>query len=289
KKAGRNRFSFFTEDMRDAAWARLKVIDALRHALRQHQFTLYYQPIVDLLDERIVKAEALLRWHHPQDGLVLPGEFIGLAEEIGLISEIDEWVLCEAVRCAKEWSALSGVPFQISVNKSPLDFMGKAQTRILDTIDTRLAALGVAGNSISVEITEGILLIDSPSVRERLDKLQKAGIQLAIDDFGTGHASMAYLKKFHVHYLKIDQSYVRDVTTNMDSRSIAEAIIVMAHKLGMKVIAEGVETVEQKEWLKTAECDYAQGYLFSKPVSSQDFEKMLSMSTTPHEEHTAKT
>ncbi|MGZ3240194.1 MAG: putative bifunctional diguanylate cyclase/phosphodiesterase [Burkholderiaceae bacterium] len=292
KKAGRNRFSFYTVGMRESAWARLKVIDALRNALPQHQFTVYYQPIVDLLDERIVKAEALLRWNHPQDGLVFPGEFIELAEEIGLISEIDNWVLDEAVVRTREWSTLLGVPFQISVNKSPVEFMSKAPMRMLSsqcTLSSQLAALGVARNNITVEITEGVLLIDSPSVRERLDNLQKAGIQLAIDDFGTGHSSIAYLKKFHVHYLKIDQSFVQDMTTSMDSRTIAEAIIVMAHKLGLKVIAEGVETVEQKEWLKAAECDYAQGYLFSKPVSSQDFEKMLNMSQTQHEEHATKT
>ncbi|HJV73212.1 MAG TPA: EAL domain-containing protein [Noviherbaspirillum sp.] len=272
KNAGRNRFSFFAIGMRESAWARLKVIEELRHALPQHQLAVYYQPIVDLSVEGIVKAEALLRWHHPQTGLMLPDDFIGLAEETGLIGEIGEWVLEEAMMRAREWSILLGVPFQISVNKSPAEFMSKTSMK---NWAAHLAALGLARDSIAVEITEGILLIDSPSVREKLDNLQKAGVQLAIDDFGTGYSSMAYLKKFDVDYLKIDQSFVQDTATNMDSRTIAETIIVMAHKLGLKVIAEGVETIEQRDWLKAAQCDYAQGYFYSEPVSSHDFEKLL--------------
>jgi len=272
KKAGRNRFSFFTIGMRNVAWARLKVIDALRHALPLHQLSVYYQPIIDLSTGRIVKAEALLRWHHPQNGLVLPGEFIALAEETGLIGEIGEWVLEQAVARAREWSALLGAPLQISVNKSPVEFMSKAP---LKHWDTQLAALDLAWNSISVEITEGVLLNDSPRVREKLSNLQQAGVQLAIDDFGTGYSSMSYLRKFKVDFLKIDQSFVQDMTTNSDSRIVAETIIVMAHKLGLKVIAEGVETAEQRDWLTTAGCDYAQGYFFSQPLSSQDFETLL--------------
>jgi diguanylate cyclase (GGDEF)-like protein/PAS domain S-box-containing protein len=272
KNEGRNRFSFFTDSMRDSAWARLKVIEELRHALPQGQLTVYYQPIIDLSDGRIVKAEALLRWLHPQRGLVLPRVFIELAEESRLIVGIDNWVLTEAVRCSKAWSALLGKPFQISVNKSPVEFMCHARETNWEAC---LGGRGLTWNSISVEITEGVLLNASISVTEKLNKLQKAGIQLIIDDFGTGYSSMAYLKKFDIDYLKIDQSFVRDVTINADSRAIAETIIVMAHKLGLKVIAEGVETVEQRDWLETTDCDYAQGYLFSEPVPSQDFEKLL--------------
>jgi diguanylate cyclase (GGDEF)-like protein/PAS domain S-box-containing protein len=268
KNAGRNRFSFFTIGMRDAAWARLKVIDELRRALPQHQLSVHYQPIVDLATGWIVKAEALLRWHHPQTGLMLPAEFIGLAEETGLIGEIGEWVLDEAVARAGEWSARLGTPFQISVNKSLVEFMSKAPAK---NWDSHMAAPG--RDNITVEITEGVLLNESPSVTEKLDYLQQAGVQLVIDKFGTGYSSMSDLKKFAVNYLKIDQSFVQDMSA--DSRTIAETIIVMAHKLGLKVIAEGVETGEQRDWLKAAQCDYAQGYFFSAPVSAQEFEKLL--------------
>ena len=291
KSAGRNRFSFFAARMRDSAWARLKVIDELRHALSRHQLSVYYQPIVDLSIESIVKAEALLRWHHPEAGLMLPAEFIGLAvppakfiplaEEAGLIGDIGEWVLGEAVTRSREWSSMLGTPFQISVNKSSAEFVSRAPMK---NWDAHLAALGLPSNSISVEITEGVLLNDSPNVAARLDNLHNAGIQLGIDDFGTGYSSMTYLKKFEVDYLKIDQSFVHDMSTNMDSRIIVETIIVMAHKLGLKVIAEGVETVAQKDWLKAAECDYAQGYLFSEPVPSQDFRKLLNKGKARHQE-----
>ena len=272
KKAGRNSFSFFTIGMRDAAWGRLKVIHALHHALPEHQFSVYYQPIVDLSTERIVMAEALLRWNHPGSGLVLPGEFIGLAEEIGLIVEIGEWVLDQAVMRAREWGALLGTPFQVNVNKSPVEFMSKAPCR---KWEAQLAICESARNCIGMEITEGVLLSDSPSVRGKLGDLQQAGIQLAIDDFGTGYSTMRYLKKFKVDYLKIDQSFVHDTVTNSDSRIFAETIIVMGHKLGLKIIAEGVETLEQRDWLHSAGCDYAQGYFFSKPVPEQEFESLL--------------
>ncbi len=270
KNSGRGQFNFFTAAMQEAAWARLKTLDALRYALPLQQLAVFYQPIIDLSSGRIIKAEALVRWQHPTNGLVYPGAFIGLAEETGLIREIDDWVLEQALVSARAWSQMFGEPIQISVNRSPIEFMSKDPVK---SLDTQLASLGLA--QISVEITEGILLSDSPGVMERLGNLKDAGVQLAIDDFGTGHSSMAYLKKFHVNYLKIDQSFVRDMTTDEDSRTIAETIILMAHKLGLKVIAEGVETVEQRDWLRAAACDFAQGFLYSKAVSAPEFEELL--------------
>jgi len=278
KSAGRNRFSFFTIGMRNSAWARLKVIDELRCALPQNQLAVYYQPIVELQLERIVKAEALLRWKHPQAGLMRSEQFIAIAEETGLIGEIDEWVLGEAMAHAREWSALLDAPFQITVNKSPIEFISREPMK---NWAAHLAALGLAWNCIAMEITEGVLLNNSPIAREKLESLQKAGVQLAIDDFGSGYSSMAYLKKFKIDYLKIDPSFVRDMAACIDSRAIAEAIIVMAHKLGLKVIAEGVETIEQKDWLKKAGCDYAQGYFFSGPLSSEDFSELLRKGKVP--------
>ena len=272
KQTGRNRFSFFTVEMRDSAWSRLQIIDDLRHALARQQLEVFYQPIVDLETGVIAKAEALVRWHHPRHGMVLPGEFIGLAEETGLIDDIGAWVLAEAVARAREWSALIGTSFQISVNKSPAEFMGRT---VMKSWDADLALLAGAGKQIAVEITEGLLLNDTPGILERLDQLAQAGVQFSIDDFGIGYSSMAYLKKFKVDFLKIDQSFVKDITTNLYSRVFAETIVLMAHKLGLKVIAEGIETAEQRDVLKTMKCDYAQGFLFSKPTSSACFERLL--------------
>ncbi|GAA4012125.1 putative bifunctional diguanylate cyclase/phosphodiesterase [Actimicrobium antarcticum] len=277
KKAGGGGFCFFDTRMRDSASTRLKEIEMLRHALRENQFVAYYQPIVNLSTEQIVKAEALVRWHHPQRGLVMPDEFIGLAEEIGLISEIDDWMFGEAVLCSKKFSALIDAPFQISVNKSALDFTNKVPTKNLAIY---LASFKLDKGTICVEITESVLLNDSSIVIDKLAELQKAGIQLAIDDFGTGYASMSFLNKFKVDYLKIDRSFVQDMAANKDSRIFAETIIVMAHKLGLKVIAEGVETVGQRDLLKAAGCDYAQGYFFSRPVPLENFERLLQIIKT---------
>ena len=272
KQAGRNRFSFFTVEMRESAWVRLQMIDELRHALARQQLDVFYQPIVDLDTGVIVKAEALVRWHHPRHGLVLPEEFIGLAEETGLIDDIGAWVLSQAAACARAWSALVGAPFQISINKSPAEFTGRA---MIQSWDNDLALFERAGKQIAVEITEGLLLNDTPGVQARLGQLAQTGVQFSIDDFGIGYSSMAYLKKFKVDFLKIDQSFVKDITTNLNSSVFAETIVLMAHKLGLKVIAEGIETAEQRDVLKTMGCDYAQGFLFSKPVSSASFERLL--------------
>ncbi len=272
KQAGRNHFSFFTAEMRDSAWARLKIIDELRQALALRQLEVYYQPIIDLGSGAIAKAEALVRWHHPRGELILPDAFIGLAEQTGLVGEIDSWVLREAVEQARRWSALLGRPFQVSVNKSPVEFMSVA---MMKSWDSDLDVLGLARDQIAVEITEGVLLNDSFAVRERLAMLKRAGVQFTIDDFGIGYSSMSYLKKFKVDFLKIDQSFVKDVVQGADSAVFAETIIVMAHKLGLKVIAEGVETVEQRDWLKAMECDYAQGFLYSEAASSDRFAEML--------------
>nr|WP_308605831.1 EAL domain-containing protein [Massilia sp. DJPM01] len=273
KHAGRNRFSYFTPDIRDSAWARLRSIDQLRQALARRELRVYYQPIVDLASEAIVKAEALVRWHHPDGGLVLPQHFIGIAEETGLIGEIDAWVLAQAVPCAARLSELTGAPFQISVNKSPVGFMSRV---IRHCWEEDMDLFDRAGAHIAVEITEGVLLDDSPGVRDKLARLQRAGVQFTIDDFGIGYSSMAYLNKFKVDFLKIDQSFVKDMlTTNPRSQIFAETIIVMAHKLGLKVIAEGVETASQRDWLREAGCDYAQGFLFSPATTEEHFAQLL--------------
>jgi diguanylate cyclase (GGDEF)-like protein/PAS domain S-box-containing protein len=272
KTAGRNGLHFFTPTIQETALSRLRLIGDLREALPKQQLAVYYQAIVDLSDGRIIKAEALLRWQHPQRGLVLPGEFIGLAEETGFINEIGNWVFAQAALRSKQWSALLGTPFQVAINKSPLEFMANASET---NWEAHLEALGLARHCMSVEITESVLLNASAVTIEKLSNLQKAGIDLAIDDFGTGYSSMAYLKKFDVDDLKIDKSVVQATTTDANSRTIAETIIVMAHKLGLKVVGEGVETVEQRDWLRAAGCDYAQGYLFSEAIPPEEFGKFL--------------
>ncbi len=272
KKAGRNRFSFFTTEMRDSAWARLRVIDELRQAIACRQLAVYYQPIVDMATGAIVKAEALVRWHHPQSGLIMPSAFIGLAEETGMIHEIDSWVLDEAVRQARRWSELLGVPFQVSVNKSPVEFMDRSMMR---SGDPDVQALTAAGDRVAVEITEGVMLNDSAAVRDKLDMLRRAGVQFAIDDFGIGYSSMAYLTKFKVDFLKIDQSFVKGMMDSVESRIFAETIVMMAHRLGLQVIAEGVETCAQRDWLHGAGCDYAQGFLYAEATSAERFEQLL--------------
>jgi diguanylate cyclase (GGDEF)-like protein/PAS domain S-box-containing protein len=278
KNSGRNSFSYFTESMQLAAKTRVQIGSSLRDALAAGQFEIYYQPVVEMSTSRIVKAEALLRWHHPEHGMIGPATFIPLAEETGLINEIGDWVFKESARMAKRWSVMDypaakvHSPIQISINKSPRQFAsGKTQESWL----SYLKDIGLSATSVVLEITEGMLLDDHASVTEKLTQFREGGVQVALDDFGTGYSTMAYLKKFHVDYVKIDQSFVREIASDPGDRVIVEAIIAMAHKLDLKVIAEGVETVEQRDLLAAAACDYAQGYLFARPMPGEEFEKLL--------------
>ena len=272
KQAGKNQFSYFTRSMDENAHSRLALFNELRGALGAGQLQVYYQPVVDLKRGKILKAEALLRWNHPRLGPVAPSRFLSLAEESGIINEIGNWVFHEAVSCAKRWSQRLGEPFQIGVNKSPVQFL--SETADADWLPY-LDRMGLPPGSITIELTEGILLHASPLVTDKLLQYRDAGIELAIDDFGTGYSSMAYLQKFAIDYLKIDPSFVCDLETDQGHRTIAESIIVMAHKLGLKVVAEGVETPGQRRLLTAAGCDFGQGFLFSHPMPAADFEKML--------------
>ncbi|MBY0578187.1 MAG: EAL domain-containing protein [Burkholderiales bacterium] len=273
KNAGRNRFSYFTSSMQEAAQSRLRLLNDLRGALTANQFMLYFQPVVDLSTGRIVKAEALLRWGHPDRGMVNPMEFIPLAEETGLIIDIGNWVFREAARWVSRWVDMNHAGFQVSVNESPAQF--QSENRDIDAWLAYLEELGLSGRNIVIEITEGLLLNADSNVTDKLIHFRDAGIQVAIDDFGTGYSSLSYLKKFDIDYLKIDRTFVRDLATDPSDMALSEAIIVMAHKLGLKVIAEGVETQEQRDLLAEAGCDCAQGFLFSKPVPPDEFESML--------------
>jgi len=272
KEAGGNRFSFFTAEMRESAWARLKTIDELRQALPLGQLEVYYQPIVDLVSGAIVKSEALVRWHHPSGTLMMPDAFIELAEQTGLIRAIDAWVLREAVVHARDCTMLLGRPFQISVNKSPVELMSAGTP---GSWESDVEVLETAPGAIAFEITEGVLLNDSAAMRERLATLKHAGVQFTIDDFGIGYSSMSYLKKFKIDFLKIDQTFVKDLFSSVEDGIFAETIISMSHKLGLKVIAEGVETEEQRNWLKAMGCDYGQGFLFSRAVPSGRMRELI--------------
>ena len=272
KNQGRNCFSYFTNKMQQEAQNRMHLIKDLRDALPANQFKVYFQPIVDMESNRIVKAEALIRWFHPERGLVSPAQFIPLAEEVGLIGDIGHWVFKEAARWMARWHEKGYSCIQVSVNKSPKQFTSDSHHR--DWIDY-LQQINLPTECIVIEITEGLLLNQHSDVTEKLLQFRNAGIQVAIDDFGTGYSSLSYLKKFHIDFLKIDQSFVRDLVTDPNDLALSEAIIVMAHKLGIKVIAEGVETIEQRDMLAAAGCDYAQGYLIAKPMPAEAFEALL--------------
>lgn len=273
KNMGRNRSSYFTPALQEAAQTRLHLINDLRTAITERQFSVYYQPIVDLRSGEVNKAEALVRWQHPRRGLVNPNDFIPLAEETGLISKIGDWVFLEAASQARRLRAAHHPQFQISVNKSPKQFRetGATFTAWFD----HLRALQLPGDGIAIEITEGLLLNAVSEVTEKLEAFREAGISIAIDDFGTGYSSLAYLKRFDIDFLKIDRTFVRDIENDANDLALSQAIIVMAHALGLKVIAEGVETERQLQLLTDAGCDYAQGYLFAKPMPAEQFEAML--------------
>lgn len=273
KNMGRNRFSYFTPDLQEAAHTRLRLIIDLREAIASHQFSVHYQPIVDLVTGEVHKAEALIRWQHPKRGLVSPAEFIPLAEETGLIAPIGDWVFREAARQAQRMRTSHHPAFQISVNKSPKQF--RESDASLTAWFDYLNELGLPGDGITIEITEGLLLNAVTDVTDKLALYRNAGIQIAIDDFGTGYSSLSYLKRFHIDYLKIDQSFIRDIETDPNNLALSQAIIVMAHALGLKVIAEGVETAHQLKLLTDAGCDYAQGYFFSEALPADQLEALL--------------
>lgn len=272
KAEGRNRYSYFTPSMQEAAQSRMRLANDLRHAIERAEFKLVYQPIVEMKTGKILKAEALIRWHHPQLGFISPSQFIPIAEDTSLIYELGEWVFYEAIQQVQKWRDALHPDFQISINKSPVQFKNPSLTWI-----SNLEKIGLPGGSIVVEITEGSLLDASDIVADKLIKFKDAGIQVAIDDFGTGYSSLSYLKKYDIDYIKIDQSFIKNMTANSSDMGLCEAIILMAHKLDMQVIAEGVETQEQYDLLAAVGCDFAQGYLLSKPVAPEAFESFWRM------------
>ncbi|MES3021442.1 MAG: EAL domain-containing protein [Pseudomonadota bacterium] len=277
KNHGRDQFHYFTQRMQQVAQVRMRMINDLRGALAKQQFELLYQPIVGLATGALHKAEALLRWRHPERGTVNPAEFIPVAEQTGMIGAIGEWAYQHATDQARIWRKTIDPQFQVSVNMSPM------QLRTRATGGGGQGGLGPVGKVVQVnrdaaailEITEGLLLESSNAVLEQLQLLRDAGVQLAIDDFGTGYSALSYLRNFHVDYLKIDQTFVMKLSEHSDDLTMCEAIIAMAHKLGIKVIAEGIESEEQRRLLARAGCDYGQGYLFARPLTAEVMGAML--------------
>jgi EAL domain-containing protein (putative c-di-GMP-specific phosphodiesterase class I) len=273
KGAGRNRFSFFTPALQEAAQKRVRLTQDLRLALQQAQFRIVYQPIVQMQTGAITKAEALIRWQHPVHGMVSPAEFIPVAESSGLIVEIGQWVFEQAARQVHHWRHTLSEEFQISINKSPAQFV-RNDPLARDWGNT-LRTLNLPGSAIVVEITEGLLLDKDDSVAEQLLALGDAGIEVSLDDFGTGYSSLAYLQKFDIDFLKIDQSFVRHLVKGSTDLALCKAIIAMAHALNIRVVAEGVETAEQYELLRQSDCDFAQGYFISRPLPGAELELLI--------------
>ncbi len=263
KQAGRNNYQFYTEDMNTRAIESLLLQNNLRKALDNHEFLLYYQPQINLSSGEMIGMEALIRWQHPELGLLSPKQFISIAEETGLIIPIGEWVLRKVCLQLKEWQNRDLPLFRVSVNLSACQFK---QRNLVGIISAIIEETGVDPSYIELEITEGVLVDDEEKAIEILHELKKLGMHISIDDFGTGYSSLSYLKRFPLNTLKIDKSFIRDISTDADDAAIAEAIIALGHSLRLKVIAEGVETLEQLEFLSPRGCDEVQGFYFSEPL-----------------------
>jgi diguanylate cyclase (GGDEF)-like protein/PAS domain S-box-containing protein len=279
KQQGRNRFNYFAPFMQEATRVRMTLVNELREAISRDELRIMYQPIIDLSNCAICKAEALVRWQHPVRGLLNPVEFIGVAESSGMIVGIGDWVFRQAAREVQKLQALGLPEFQVSVNKSAWQFKddGSNYQQWLDF----LQELKLNPNSIIIEVTENLLLDTANANSDRMLAFQHAHMQFSLDDFGTGYCSVAFLKRFNIDYIKIDPSFVSNLANGSDDVTLCEAIIAMAHKLGIKVIAEGIETPQQLAALTAAGCDLGQGYLFSRPISGEELEKQLQNQLAP--------
>jgi EAL domain-containing protein (putative c-di-GMP-specific phosphodiesterase class I) len=272
KQEGRQCYRFFTQEMHARLARNLQLVNGLRHALELGQLHMLYQPQVSIGSGHIIGAEALLRWRHPELGSVSPAEFIPIAEDCGLILSIGEWVLRTVIRQTKTWLVNGFTPLVIAVNLSAVQFrhadLPALITRILDEES-------LPPEYLELELTESVAMSNPQVAISVMNDLLKRGIRMSIDDFGTGYSSLSYLKKFKAYKLKIDQSFVRDISTDQEDKAIVNAIINLAKSLGLKTIAEGVETPRQLEFLRKQGCDEMQGYFFSKPLSIKQFDVIL--------------
>jgi diguanylate cyclase (GGDEF)-like protein/PAS domain S-box-containing protein len=269
KESGRNTFRFFTPSMNEDALRRLEIESRLRHALKNGELSLHYQPLLDTKTGSLVGAEALLRWNNPILGRVPPDKFIPLAENIGVIQKVGQWVLMNACCQAAEWNRNSATPIRMAVNISPIQFKNGM---LFPDVKQALMESGLAPELLELELTEGILMEDELDKEEILKNLDNLGVTLVLDDFGTGYSSLSYLRRFPFDALKIDRSFVRDITSDPDDAELTRTIIDMSHNLNLRVIGEGVETTQQWQFLRERGCDLVQGYLFSPPVPASEFD-----------------
>ena len=272
KNHGKNTFRFFTEDINEKAHRQRELQDNLRRALPNDEFTVFYQPIVDGRSGQVVSVEALLRWYSAELGQVFPDEFIPAAESAGLIPELGCWVLKKAVETGAEWYRQFGVELRIAVNASTIQFRNHL---LFDTIKEQIEIHNWNPDLLEVEITEGLLLDDSPEVNTYISEISNCGARLSVDDFGTGFSALSYLKNYPVNTVKIDRSFIMDLPGDKENEVLVQAIIAMAHGLRLEVIAEGVETAQQWEYLRSLGCDFVQGYYFGKPMPKAEFDEYI--------------
>ncbi|MBZ2191368.1 EAL domain-containing protein [Pseudoalteromonas arctica] len=271
KNKGRNRYEFFSYAIEEKATEKRRLIEEIRTAIIKNQFELYYQPIFSIDGKSVPKAEALIRWNHPERGLIGPNEFIPVAEKNGLINDIGQWVKSQAIQDTVLFNVLSEKIIQVSVNTSPLEI-----DRAGCWVDEWIVAskkYQLPANTILIEVTENTLMDPDSSIQRQLKRLSTINIDIAIDDFGVGYSSLAYLQRLDIDILKIDRSFISDIESNDNSIALVKAIITMAHNLDVMVVAEGVETQKQYDLLKQLACDYIQGYIFSKAISKKEFIK----------------
>ncbi|CAM8649068.1 COG5001 Predicted signal transduction protein containing a membrane domain, an EAL and a GGDEF domain [Comamonadaceae bacterium] len=272
KTLGRARYSFYHSELNSRLLANLELEQELAYAIDHNQLVLHYQPQVDASGCQLVAVEALVRWQHPTRGLLYPAQFIGLAEESGQIAEMGVWTLREACRQLADWTARGIMVGNMAVNVSALEFRDH---RLLDSLQAALEASGVPPQRLEIEITESVLMAETETSQRIIERLRQIGVGIAIDDFGTGYSSLAYLKRLRPHQLKIDRSFVNDTETDSDSRAIVKGVIGLANALGLNVVAEGVETAEQQQFLIEAGCHTLQGYFIAKPLSVDALEDWL--------------
>lgn len=274
KELGRNTYHFYTHEMNEQAMRRLTMEAELRHAIERDELELHYQPVIDAKTQKLVAVESLLRWNSEKLGLIPPLDFIPLAEETGLIIPIGLWVLNRACQQAAQWQREGLKDLRIAVNISSRQFSGGS---ILSDVENALKESGLSANNLELELTESLFLNRSSQIYRVMRKLKNMGVRLSLDDFGTGYSSLSYLKRFPFDVLKIDRSFVRDLHTDPENAALTSAVVVMAHSLGLEVIGEGVEEIDQQQYLQKENCDMLQGYLFSKPLAADHFAEWASI------------